>query len=224
MVLIPRIRYERLLASDNDVEREAMSTEQSTAPDKSTGKSTHTSVDISVEKPKDKPVDKSQDKSEDKPVDKTVDKTVDKSEDKSEDKTVDKTVDKPSVAKGSTKNFNVHKKTKKAKLTIESILYDISQNQKEPAERVLKYIQDKGGNTLSWNGRGRLLYEGTVMNGSNISELVTILVSNKKQHKKSALYKSFRKGLVKINMPLSLLKSADSANGDKTLKKKWISY
>jgi hypothetical protein len=125
------------------------------------------------------------------------------------------------------------------KLKVDSILNEIPSKYRVKAKRILAYIDSKGGSIINWNGRGRLIYKKMVINGSNIAKLVEYLILNK--GKKVIGFNLFQKGLAKINMPDSLLlpqetkkdvngdkkkpaKVNEDVNGDKLLQKKWLSY
>jgi hypothetical protein len=104
----------------------------------------------------------------------------------------------------------------------------------------LAHINSKGVSLIDWNVRGRLVYEGVVLNGTSIGELVHDLLSHTK--KKSTGYSKFHKALVKIKLPTSLLKpytkkskpkakananaskKPDSTDVVNNVKNKWLSY
>jgi hypothetical protein len=209
MVLIPKVRYERLLAKQNNG-----------VADTSLPPSSEEGSNTSADKVKDSSQNKSTEKSQSASIVKTdnINATRDKSGDTDGDTSGGKT---KYNFKHSNKNLN-----ESAKMSMVSILNEMSSTIKDKAERVLKHIDRKGGKYVNWNTRGRLIYENHVVNGSNIVELIQQLFSQKKR-KSSPGFKLFHKALVKINVPLSLLKppvaKANVAKKD-ALKNKWISY
>ena len=207
MVLIPKVRYERLLGK-----------ETTDTPEPSTAPSSEGGGHDAADKVKDssQPQNKSREKSPSASPLKT-DATRDKSGDKNGGKAKDD-------FKHSTKDFYNDTAKKPSKMSMDSILNEMSATIKDKAERVLKHIDRKGGKYVNWNSRGRLIYESHVVNGSNIVELIQHLLSNKKR-KPSPGYKLFHKALVKINVPLSLPKVPAKVDVAKNaLKNKWISY
>jgi len=216
MVLIPKVRYERLLSKQTD-----STTDPSLAPssegggDASAGRSKHSSGDPPQNKSGEKSLSAS-------PV-KTDYHDLDAHKGKSADKNGGKTANDSSV-KHSKKDFNDQSAKKMTKMGMDTILNQMSSTIKDKAERVLKHIDRKGGKYVNWNSRGRLIYENHVVNGSNIVELIEKLLS-KKHRKSSPGYKLFHKALVKINVPLSLLKVPAKVDVvTNALKNKWISY
>ena len=111
------------------------------------------------------------------------------------------------------------------KLEMDAILDEIAPKYRVRAKKLLTYIDKEGNLTLNWNSRGRLIYKKMVINGSNIAELVRHFILNK--GKKVVGFNLFRKGLIKINMPESLLLSKKKTKKEEEeveVVKKWISY
>ena len=214
MVLIPRVRYERLLKEENAT---AHSGERLNTKDTS--------------KTEAKTEAKAEAKSEASDGDK-ADKSVTSTSPTEDVELVRKSP--PGLREG--KNANSKGSTKKAKLSIHSILEAIPSKSKEKAEKVLSHINSKGNSLITWNARGRLVYEGVVVNGTNIAELVYDLVSHRKQ--KSPGFSQMHKALVQIKLPKALLKaytktSKSSGKGNKReeppglendVRGKWLSY
>ena len=212
MVLIPRVRYERLLKEDNE---------------KVDSTSTHSGELSKTDKAVSKTESEGEAKGEAKP-DKRVTSKVE-GEDvhigKNPPPGLNERKDDISTEEGS---------SKKNKLSIASIVEVIPSMYKEKAEKVLAHINSKGVSLIGWNARGRLVYEGSAVNGSSIGELVQDLVSPNKRKKKSIGFSKFHKALVETKLPVSLLKPSGKVptpsshsttlEKEKKLKKKWLSY
>ena len=115
------------------------------------------------------------------------------------------------------------------KVEIDSLLNEIPSKYRGKAKKILAYIDLKGGSTINWNSRGRLIYKKMVINDSNIVELVHGLIVNKV--KKVIGFNLFKKGLLKINMPDSLWlpaekkkKKVNDTSSKDTMQSKWLKY
>ena len=136
------------------------------------------------------------------------------------------------------------------KVKVKSILDEIPSKYRVKAERLLAYIDLNGGSIVNWNSRGRLIYKNMAITGSSMAELLHHLFSNK--GKQIVGFSLFKKGLLKINVPNSLLSknasttTSSSSSGNKkkvthvsgkkkkqvnsvndkdgTLNKKWLTY
>ena len=216
MVLIPRVRYERLLTALNE--------------DKSKSKSEEEEDEAPAVQPAtEKSTPKTGTPSPDKPL-----TTV------SPEKTASVKSTDPATTDASTSADKDNKTLSKAdvigsgksKMQMDNIVNEIPAQHKARAESILAYIRSKSDmGILSWNSRGRLVYKEEIVNGSNIAELIEYLISNK--GKQPVSFKLFRKGLAKINMPTDLLKphavakkyrKVDEGLSNKSLTKLWKSY
>ena len=191
MVLIPRVRYDRLVAtssSESEHEKDI--------------------VDGTDKKDTDS---HARDKSENGEVGQS--KSV--KESPQSERTVDDTKKENNIA---------------CKMSMDTILNDISPENRDSAEKLLRRINDEGGVELNWNLRGRLIHKGNVVNGSNMSELLQRFFSKEKV-KKPAGFNLFVLGLgnLKIEKPKTKkkkVKKSKSMDEKKmlSLKKSWISY
>jgi hypothetical protein len=214
MVLIPKLRYERLVSKQTD-----SATDPSPAPSSERG------GDASEGKSKDSSAGQTQENSGEKTLSASQVKTdynhVNAHKGKSSEKNGGKIAN---DSDHSDKHFKDEGFKKRTKMAHESILNQLSSTIKDKAERVLNHIHRKGGKYVNWNSRGRLIYENHVVNGSNMVELLEKLLSKRKM-KLPTGYKMFHKALVKINVPLSLLKVPAKVDVvTNALKNKWISY
>jgi hypothetical protein len=218
MVLIPRVRYERLLNADN--ERGVSNSNDA--------------VENTPKEPESKPHSEANSKAELKADAKAVKESPSKSPGvqsavkKGKPPGINERKDNISTPQHSTSEGSI----KDNKMSVEAIIKLVPSKYKEKAEKVLAHINSKGVSLINWNARGRLIYKGVIINGSSIGELVHGLLAPKK--KKSIGFNKFHKALVKINLPVTLLKpygrvntaSSGSSNGEKEnkMKKKWLSY
>ena len=130
-------------------------------------------------------------------------------------------------------NHNVSKEknstNKEEKMPIDIILNEVSSEYRDTAERTLKQIIEKGDIEFNWNDRGRLISKGSVVNGSNMSELLQHFFS-KRKGKAPAGFKLFVKGVEKINGSSVRAESGGKKKGQNekemvaSLQKSWISY
>jgi hypothetical protein len=211
MVLIPRVRYERLLSSDKDVNpaREGDGSSGKVSEGEGEGEGGQSSPPATV------PPSRS-----------------------------DKEVPEEREVEEKKKKIGSDEKEELIKVNVDSILDEIPAEYRVKAERILAYIDIHGGSIINWNSRGRLIYKNMVITGSSMGELLEQLFSNK--GKPVVGFSLFKKGLLKINMPNSLLlnnSSGASSGGKKknktkkkeeeeeapnvkvnTLKKKWLKY
>ena len=166
MVLIPRVRYERLLSSDKDVNpaREG----DGSSGKVSEGEGGQSSPPATV------PPSRS-----------------------------DKEVPEEREVEEKMKKTGSDEKEELIKVNVDSILDEIPAEYRVKAERILAYIDIHGGSIINWNSRGRLIYKNMVITGSSMGELLEQLLSNK--GKPVVGFSLFKKGLLKIDMPNSLL-------------------
>jgi hypothetical protein len=218
MVLIPRVRYERLLNMDKDVKLNDEEKEKQV--ERSPGKvSEGKGGERSSPPPPTSPPLRSDNKG----------RAID---DKVEEKNP------PGLVHSEEEEEEVNK------VKVKSILDEIPSKYRVKAERLLAYIDLNGGSIVNWNSRGRLMYKNMAITGSSMAELLHHLFSNK--GKQIVGFSLFKKGLLKINVPNSLMrgsngtsssssgtkKKADNVSGkkkkvdekDATLKKKWLTY
>jgi hypothetical protein len=232
MVLIPRVRYERLLNMDTKdvkdnvpIDEEAKAENVQSSPGKvSGGKGGQSSPPTSPLLPSD-------------------DKGLAISDDKVEEKK-----NPPGLRDEKTKEKGEEKEVVN-KVKVKTILDEIPSKYRVKAERILAYIDLNGGSIINWNSRGRLVYKNMPISGSSMAELLHHLFSAK--GKQIVGFSLFKKGLLKINVPNSLLsknastttssspgnkkkvtnvsgkkkKQVNSVNDkDGTLNKKWLTY
>jgi hypothetical protein len=92
------------------------------------------------------------------------------------------------------------------------------------ATRLLEYIVKKGENKLSWDDEGRVIYNDVVMNDSNIVDLVQHIFKRIGSPPKGI--KKFRKALAEIRVPKVFLKPflIKPPGVPSKVKKNWITY
>jgi hypothetical protein len=158
-----------------------------------------------------------------KELDRHSEKSVDNDTGKDFDKHSPKRVEKPVREKKSNDKIK--------KMPLLSIVNEMPSKYRKRSERLLHIVNAKGAPYIAWNGRGRLVYDGKIVSGSNIGELVLNLFSTKPV--KSHAFKLFSKALNKIKLPTYIKKRLDgtlnnvaatSKSKDKHLQKKWIKY
>jgi len=91
-------------------------------------------------------------------------------------------------------------------LDVDVILSAIPKNFRNRAKSLLTHIMADTAHTLQWNERGELLYRGTLIPGSHITDLL----KNSQRHYRHLQpigQKEFRKGLQELNVPLGLLET-----------------
>ncbi len=76
------------------------------------------------------------------------------------------------------------------------------------AEKILKRIQDNP-QVLSWNDKGELKYQGETMPNTNITNLVSDSLKNRKRNNKPNGFEVFTKGLQEINLPEDLIRNPE---------------
>jgi hypothetical protein len=195
MVLIPRIRYDRLIASSEQEQH-------------------------------DKTIGNGSDKKE---TDSLLSRDNDEKVEVSESKGVKES---PPPKGGKSTRQTVDKAEKKivAKMSMDTILNELSPEYRDSAEKILRRINDEGGVELNWNLRGRFIHKGVVVNGSNMSELLQRFFSKEKV-KKPAGFKLFLSGLTQLNIEKPKSKKEKRKNSKSvdekkmlSLKKAWLSY
>ncbi len=96
--------------------------------------------------------------------------------------------------------------TEKAPLEIDVILSDIPKNFRNRAKSLLNHITADPQQRLRWNGTGEIIYNGLVVSGSRISELLNNS-QRRYKHLKPIGQHEFREGIRELNIPLGLLES-----------------
>ena len=94
-------------------------------------------------------------------------------------------------------------------------------------KRLLSYIRKHGKNVLKWEDDGTLIYEDGVVEGSDITDLIKYLFSNKKKKVKTPVgMQQFRKGMEKIRVPKAFMKPflLKPPGIPANIKKNWVKY
>jgi hypothetical protein len=226
MVLIPRVRYERLMSMDRETAAAAASPTEPPPQVEETKKNEKVSTskeDNNSKSPSEWLTKENSNVAGDESSPSKTDKEAPSKGDKEEAAASSTTGNEQQSEQGI--NDSPIKKLK-----VEYILNEIPSKYRVKAERILAYIDLNGASIINWNKRGRLIYKEMLINGTNMAELLQAFVSNK--GKNVVGFNLFEKGLVKINMPDKLLpkitgkgkKSKKALSDDDELHKKWLSY
>ena len=196
MVLIPRVRYERLLTLDkgDNVTNPSPEKKGDKHVERSPGKVSEGKGDESARSPE--------------PTSPPL---------RSEDEKGQATGDGGEEKK---KNPVEIAQEQEEKLKLDSILDEIPSKYRVKAERILAYIDVHGGSVINWNSRGRLIYKNMPITGSSMGELVEHFLTNK--GKEVTGFSLFKKALLKIKLPnsLQLTNSADTSSLSPKKKRK----
>ncbi len=93
-------------------------------------------------------------------------------------------------------------------LATDTILSGIPKNYNNKVKAILTYIDNDSAKLLRWNDKGELLYEGHVIPGSHVADL---LKDSQREHKRLSLpgVVEFYEGLKRLNVPRSLIGNVD---------------
>ncbi len=94
----------------------------------------------------------------------------------------------------------------KSNLEVDVILSAIPKNFRNRAKSLLNNIMTDPQHILRWNGRGEIIYNGIIVPGSHITDLLNNSQKGYK-HLKPIGQHEFREGLRELNISLGLLES-----------------
>lgn len=192
MVLVPRVRYEKLLADDKEYKA-------------------NTSID-----------DKTLNERDGRTSDPDVSTKKTDSNESSDEKKEETTDDSGDLKKNDDQGDDSKPKNQTSSPT--DIVMQFPQKYQLYAKRLLGYIKKNGGFILGWDNEGRIVYNGVVLDGTNIKTLVQHIFKSKGPPPKGI--KKFRKALNEIRVPKVFLKPfflKPPGVPDK-IKKNWIKY
>jgi hypothetical protein len=104
------------------------------------------------------------------------------------------------------------------------IVVQFAQKYQLYAKRLLAYIKRNGGNILGWDNEGHVVQHGKVMADTDIKTLIEYIFKSKGQPPKGI--KTFRKALSEIRVPKGFLKPflLKPPGIPSKVKKNWITY
>ena len=90
---------------------------------------------------------------------------------------------------------------------VEDIIHTLPKNVRKDAAQILRFIKSNP-NKMTWNNEKELVYQGSVLHGSNIGDLLLDTLSNRKKTISPNLFRNaFSKGLNDITIPKEWIKN-----------------
>ena len=100
----------------------------------------------------------------------------------------------------------------------ESAIHTIPKASKKHAIMLIDHIRSRS-NILDWNASGEMIFRGDVIQGSNISDLISHVMTNRKTLQIPILYKTiFSKALSELNIPNDWIKNKEQIKVLQTYK------
>ena len=91
--------------------------------------------------------------------------------------------------------------------TLEDVIQTLPKTLRKEATQILRFIKSNP-NKMTWNDEKELVYQGTVLHGSNIADLLMDTLSNRKKTISPTLFRNtFSKGLNDITIPKEWVKN-----------------
>jgi len=106
-------------------------------------------------------------------------------------------------------------------LDTDIIMSAIPKNYRTRAQALLNHITADPQHRLRWNTRGELVYQGQVIPGSHITDL---LKNSQRQYKHAPMgLNEFEAGLKELNVPTGLMEARLGPPGERLIpQKKWL--
>ena len=104
-------------------------------------------------------------------------------------------------------------------LSIDVIMSAIPKNYRTRAQALLNHITADPQHRLRWNQRGELIYQGQVVHGSHITDL---LKNSQRQYKHAPMgLEEFEAALRELNVPTGLMEARPGPPGER-LVPQWV--
>ena len=104
-------------------------------------------------------------------------------------------------------NSNFETKTSLSDQTAADVLQSVPKTLKPRAELLLKKLKEKQ-DLMNWNDRGELVYNGRVIKGSNMIDLVNDVIRNRKTSNPEG-WNYFARGLAQMNIPNEIVQNSN---------------